>query len=165
MQASLASAGPSLPSRPCSWPPPHPALCTGEKVNEVMSPRPAELQGASSQPKKGFIGFVKLASCDQRPPGTRQHHRGKKEKQTMKLKGISFPELSLTRGSQECVSPWFLLLPSSPVPGLCRWCSHTGQGRSSHGDTCLLGSHLEALDPRIKALEGLLGKEGYPGDV
>lgn len=97
-------------SRPCSWPPPHPALHTGDTVNEVMSLRSAELQGVSSQPDKGFIGFVKLAPCGQGPPGTRQHHRGKKEKQTMKLKGISFPELRLSHANQEHVSPWFLPL-------------------------------------------------------
>lgn len=103
-------------SRPCSWPPPHPALHTGDTVNEVMSLRPAELQ-----PDKGFIGFVKLAPCGQGPPGTRQHHRGKKEKQTMKLKGISFPELRLSHAHQEHVSPWFLplLFFFFPVPGLC----------------------------------------------
>lgn len=117
------------PSRPCSWPPPHPALHTGEKVNEVMSLRPAELQGVSSQPDKGFIGFVKLAPCGQGPPGTRQNHRGKKEKQTMKLKGISFPELRLTHANQERVSPWSLPLLFffffCPRP---LWCNHAGQG-------------------------------------
>lgn len=92
-----------------------------------MSPRPAKLQGASSQPKEGFIGFVKFASGGQGPPGTRQHHRGKKEKQTMKLKGISFPEPRLTHAIQEHVSPWFLPSPSDAVLGLCLWCSQAAR--------------------------------------
>lgn len=116
----------------------------------------------SSQPDKGFIGFVKLAPCGQGPPGTRQHHRGKKEKQTMKLKGISFPELRLSHANQEHVSPWFLPLLffffffSCPWP---LWCSHAGQGHHSRSDTSLLGSRLGAPGPRIKAPEGLLGRK------
>ena len=51
-----------------------------------MSPRPAQLQRACSQPNKGFIGFVKHASCGQGPPGTRQHDGGEKRKADDEIK-------------------------------------------------------------------------------
>lgn len=146
------------PSRPCSWPPLRPAPRTGE-VSEVTSPRPAELRGASSQPKKGFIGFVQLASCGQEPPGTRQPHR--KAGEEIKRHFIPGAEAD-TRESRT----WLSLvssLPSSPVSGLCLGDSHTGQGRSSQGDTGLLDSHLEALGPGIKDLERASGEGRMPG--
>lgn len=140
-------------------PPPCPALRTGEKANEVMSPRPAKLQGASSQPNKSFIGFVKLSSGGQGPPGTRQHHRGKKEKQTMKLKGVSFPEPRLTLAIQERVSPQ--LVPPPPTQLWASVVQPRWQGPQPHSDTGFLGSHLGAPDPEIQAPEGLLGKNGH----
>lgn len=146
------------PGRPCSWPPPHPALCTGEKANEVMSPRPAKLQGECSQPNKGFIGFVKFASGGQGPPGTRQLHRGKKEKQTMKLKGISFPEPRLTRTIQERISPRVFpsLLPRPwPLSVVQCW-----PGHNSHGDTGFLGSHLGHLTQKSRTWKGFWGRRG-----
>lgn len=152
-----------LPGSPRPWP--RPALRTGEKANEVMSPRPAKLQGTSSQPRKGFIGFVKLASGGQGPPGTSPHHRGKREKQTMKLKGISFPEPRLTHAIQERVSPWLPPPPSYPV----FWPLSVVQPRwlepQPHGDTGFLGSHLGAPGPEIQGPEGFLGKKGRPGGV
>lgn len=51
-----------------------------------MSPRPAQLQGARSQPEKGFIGFVKHACSGQGPPGTRQHDGGEKRKADDEIK-------------------------------------------------------------------------------
>lgn len=113
----VSSAAPPTSASPSALA--DPALCPhapGEQVrslNEVMCPRPAQLQGASSQPNKGFIGFVKCASCGQGPPGTRQHHGGGKKKQTLKLKGISFPEPRLTPQIEKASLPAFLpaLLP------------------------------------------------------
>lgn len=118
-QTSLASAshGHSPPHSGC---PPRPTLRPGEKVNEVMSPQPRELPGASSRPTKAFIGFVKHASCGQGPPGTDRLTEEKPEEQTMKLKGFLFPELRLTHANGDCASPLVLptLLPRPPRPCL-----------------------------------------------
>lgn len=128
-------------------------------MNEITSPRPAQLQGASSQPNKGFIGFVKHTSCGQGPPGTRRHQSGEERKADDEIKRhfISRAE------ADTCRSRTRISLLSSPPPPLSPasvgGASPTGQGRSLLSDAGPPGPHGEAPGQESRIQKGFWGRK------
>lgn len=131
--AGLLSLGFSQPLS-CPSPGPHPAPPCSQvrSLNEVMSPRLASSREQTASQIKALLDLLNTHPVAKGLLALDSITEGKKEKQTMKLKGISFPEPRLTHTNPESVSPWFLprpiLVPASVQCG--RSSSHGAKGHA-----------------------------------
>lgn len=155
----------AYPSHRLTWlPAPTPLhfrLRTGEKANEVMSPgQPSSREQAASQREALLDLFNSHPVAKGLLAQTVSQREKEKADDEIKRHFISRTEAD-THDSRTCL---FLVAspPSYPVLSLCLWCSHTGQGHSSQGNTGSLAAILGHLTQKSRIWKGS-GEGKTPG--